>query len=256
MIDAPKEIESRLFDDPPALGPEHFNVLLYGPPGTGKTTAAASAPGPIVWINLEGTGAMAYARRVAAERGTSLLEMQIRADEDPRERLRQAVAYAQTNEVGTIVIDTIGKVRQQIAFAVGGDNPSMADWSVTAKAMRDLVRTLRDLPLNVVLIAHESFMEDGEALVVQPEIGGKTTAEVMAEVDVVGYTGVVDDEGERIYMARLIDGNGRRAKDRSGALGTHRQLDLSEWLQAFKDALQTDLSDIPFLDNDDSKEQA
>ena len=56
-----------LFDAPPALGPEHFNVLLYGPPGTGKTTAAATAPGPIVWINLEGTGAMAYARRVAAE---------------------------------------------------------------------------------------------------------------------------------------------------------------------------------------------
>lgn len=245
----------KLFDNPPALGPEHFNVLLYGPPGTGKTTAAATAPGPIVWINLEGTGAMAYARRVAAERGTELLEMQIRADEDPRERLRQAVAYAQGNDVGTIVIDTIGKVRQQIAFAIGGDNPSMPEWGQVAKAMRDLVRTLRDLHVNVVLIAHESLIEDGEALVVQPEIGGKTTADVMAEVDVVGYTGVVEDEGERIFMARLVDGNGRRAKDRSGALGTHRQLDLSEWLDTFKEALKTDLSDIPFLDNDDSKEQ-
>ena len=127
----------------------------------------------------------------------------------------------------------------------------MADWSVTAKAMRDLVRTLRDLPLNVVLIAHESFMEDGEALVVQPEIGGKTTAEVMAEVDIVGYTGIVEDEGERIFMARLVDGNGRRAKDRSGALGTHRQLDLSEWLDTFKEALKTDLSDIPWEASDE-----
>ena len=247
--------EARLFDDPPALGPETFNVLLYGPPGTGKTTAAATAPGPIVWVNFEGTGAMSFARRVCSEKGTALLEIQMRPDEDPRERLREAVHYAQTGDVGTIVIDTVGKLRQGIAFAIGGDSPSMPEWGQVAKSMRDLIRTLRDLPLNVVLIAHESIIEDEGSLVIQPDIGGKTTAEVMAEVDIVGYTGIVEDEGERIYMARLVDGNGRRAKDRSGALGTHRQLDLSEWLEEFKAALQTDLSDIPFLDTDDKKEQ-
>ena len=246
--------ETRLFDEPPVLGPESFNVLLYGPPGTGKTTAAASAPGPILWVNLEGTGAMSYARRVAAEREVELLEIQMRPDEDPRERLREAVMYAQTNDVGTIVIDTVGKLRQGIAFAIGGDSPSMPEWGQVAKAMRDLIRTLRDLPANVVLIAHESITEDEGAVLIQPDIGGKTTAEVMAEVDVIGYTGVVEDDGERVYMARLVDGNGRRAKDRSGALGTHRKLDLSDWLEQFKAALATDLSDIPFISDD--KEQA
>lgn len=244
-----------IFDNPPALGPEHFNVLLYGPPGTGKTTAAATAPGPIVWINLEGTGAMAYARRVAAERGTELLEMQLRPDEDPRERLRQAVAYALTDEVGTIVVDTWGKVRSQLAQAIGGDDVSLPQWGMIGKELRTILQTLRDLPVNVVLICHEAHKQDGEKLIVEPEIGGRSTAEAMAEVDVLGYTGVVEDDGERTYMARLIEGNGRRAKDRSGALGTHRQLDLSEWLETFRDALKTDLSDIPFLDNDESKEQ-
>lgn len=248
----------KLFDDPPALGPEHFNVLLYGPPGTGKTTAAATAPGPIVWINLEGTGAMAYARRVAAERGTDLLEMQLRPDEDPRERLRQAVAYAQTNDVGTIVIDTWGKVRGQLAQAIGGDSPSLPEWGMIGKELRTILQTLRDLPLNVVLICHEQITEDEGAVLIQPEIGGRSTSEAMAEVDIVAYTGIKDDEGERIYMARLVDGNGRRAKDRSGALGTHRELDLTEWLGTFTEALSTDLSDIPFLDtdNDEDKEQA
>lgn len=243
-----------IFDSPPALGPEHFNVLLYGPPGTGKTTAAATAPGPIIWINLEGTGAMAYARRVAAERGTELLEMQLRSDEDPRERLAQAVAYATTNDIATIVIDTWGKVRSQLAVAIGGDSPSLPEWGMIGKELRTILQTLRDLPVNVVLICHENVTEDEGSVLIQPEIGGRSTAEAMAEVDVLGYTGIVEDEGDRIYMARLVDGNGRRAKDRSGALGVHRQLDLSEWLETFKAALATDLSDIPFLDTED-KEQ-
>jgi DNA polymerase III delta prime subunit len=255
MIDAPREIESRLFDDPPVMGPESFNVLLYGPPGTGKTTAAATAPGPIVWINLEGSGAMAYARRVAAERGTELLEMQLRPEDDPRDRLRQAVAYSQANEVGTIVIDTWGKVRGQLAQAIGGDSPSLPEWGMIGKELRTILQTLRDLPVNVVLICHEQITEDEGAVLIQPEVGGRSTGEAMAEVDIVGYTGIVEDDGERIYMARLVDGNGRRAKDRSGALGTHRQLDLSEWLEQFKAALATDLSDIPFLNNDDEEEQ-
>lgn len=247
--------EAKLFDDPPVMGPESFNVLLYGPPGTGKTTAAATAPGPIVWINLEGSGAMAYARRVAAERGTELLEMQLRPEDDPRDRLRQAVAYSQANEVGTIVIDTWGKVRGQLAQAIGGDSPSLPEWGMIGKELRTILQTLRDLPVNVVLICHEQITEDEGAVLIQPEVGGRSTGEAMAEVDIVGYTGIVEDDGERIYMARLVDGNGRRAKDRSGALGTHRQLDLSEWLEQFKAALATDLSDIPFLNNDDEEEQ-
>ena len=248
-------MSKKLFDDPPALGPETFNVLLYGPPGTGKTTAAATAPGPILWVNLEGTGAMAFARRVAAERGTELLEMQLRPDEDPRPRLRDAVAYQDSEEVGTIVIDTWGKVRAGLAQAIGGDSPSLPEWGMVGRELRVILQTLRDLPVNVVLICHESITEDEGSVLIQPEIGGRSTQEAMAEVDVIGYTGIVEEEGERVFMARLMDGNGRRAKDRSGALGTHRQLDLSEWLGTFREALKTDLSDIPFLDNDESKEK-
>ncbi len=117
-----------LFDDPPIYGPETINVLLYGPAGAGKTTAAATAPGPIVWVNLEGSGAMSYARRLAEQRNTVIHEIQMQAREDPRIRLREAVEYIQSNEVGTLVIDTIGKVREQIVLTVGGESPTMADW--------------------------------------------------------------------------------------------------------------------------------
>lgn len=244
------------FDAPPIYGPDTMNCLLYGSPGAGKTTAAATAPGPIVWVNLDGSNAMVFARKIAAERGTELLEVQIAADEDPRTRLREVIGYSYSSPVGTIVIDGVGKLREQIAFAVGGDNPTMQEWGTVGKAMRDLIRTLRDLKLNVVFIAHEQVVEEAGAVIVRPEVDakGRTAELLMGEVDVVGYCGVIEKEGSRSYAAQLVEKNGRRAKDRSGALGTIRELDLTEWLETFTKALATDTSDIPFTNGEVTNE--
>ncbi len=43
--------------------PEHCNFLLYGPPKSGKSTAAATAPAPIMWVSAEGRNALHYARK-------------------------------------------------------------------------------------------------------------------------------------------------------------------------------------------------
>ena len=118
--------------------------------------------------------------------------------------------------------------------------------------MRDLIRTLRDLKLNVVFIAHEQVVEEAGAVIVRPEVDakGRTAELLMGEVDVVGYCGVIEKEGARSYAAQLVEKNGRRAKDRSGALGTIRELDLTEWLETFTKALATDTSDIPFTNGE------
>jgi len=250
--------EKPLFDLPPALGVEHMNCVLYGPAGSGKSTAGVgTSPGPVLVVNLDGPNALFYARKVAAERGTELLEVQIAADEDPRERLREALVYAQTNEVGTFVIDGVGKLRDQIAFAIGGDDPTLADWGQVGKALRDIVRTLRDAPMNTVWIAHEQIVEEDGSVIVRPEIDAKGRAAemLMGEVDVVGYCqSFTDEAGERQWAAQVVERKGRRAKDRSGALGDVRQLDLSEWLETFKDALKTDLSDVPFINEEESED--
>jgi hypothetical protein len=65
-----------MFETPPDL-PETVNFLLYGPPKTGKTSTAATAPGPNLWVNAEGPGALAYARKIAAQRGNEILEVRI-----------------------------------------------------------------------------------------------------------------------------------------------------------------------------------
>src|SRR5262249_9893322 len=48
-----------MFEEPPPV-PDTANFLLYGPPKSGKSTAAATAPGPILWVSAEGPGALAF----------------------------------------------------------------------------------------------------------------------------------------------------------------------------------------------------
>ena len=72
----PSDIPVLSFHEAPPA-PQTYNVLLYGPPKSGKSTAAATAPGPILWLNAEGAGALGYARKTAAARGTAIHEVMV-----------------------------------------------------------------------------------------------------------------------------------------------------------------------------------
>jgi hypothetical protein len=226
----------------PAQVPDTFNVLLYGPPKAGKSTAAATAPGPTLWLNLEGPGALGYARKVAAERGHEIHE--VRPDRQDRLRdtlaaIAQHVSSGDHPVVKTVVIDTIGKVRDHLARNIGGDQPKIQHWGEVAKIIEGFVQTMRDRPVNLVLLAHEAIKDsdDGDRIV-EPMIGGATTAKVCGEVDVIAYCGRVDDEQGVRYVGVLAERKGRRAGDRSGGLGTSRELDLTEWLGTYREALR------------------
>lgn len=237
----------------PALAPDNFNVCLYGPPGTGKSTAGATAPGPqIVWVNLDGANALSYPRKVAAERGTEIIELRVAIDEDPRQQISQALIYAARPDVGTVVFDGVGKLRDAVAFGIGGPQPALQEWGNVARWFKQTITEVRDMNTSSLWICHEQLVEDGDKVIVRPEIDakGRTAELLMGEVDIVGRTGVFDEDGERKYGAQLVEGDGRRAKDRSGQLGTWAELDLTAWLEVYREALATDTSDIPFIDQE------
>lgn len=238
MSDLPMALR---FEDAPAV-PETANFLLYGPPGAGKTAAAATAPGPILHLNLEGGGALAFARKVAADRGTEIHEVRVARDEpNLTATLRAVYGHVQSGaspQVRTVAVDTIGKVRDHLAREYGADQPgrdSLRKWGEVAKTMDRFVQGLRDLNVNVVLLAHEKA--DSDLGTVTPAIGSHTE-KVCAEADVVAYCGR-DSEGQ--YCGVFAQVNGRRAKDRSNGLGLSRSLDLTEWLHTFREALRPDL---------------
>ena len=214
--------------------PSTVNILLYGPAGAGKSTAAASAPGPVMFINLEGPNALHYARKTAREAETEVLEVRVDWGEDPRAYFRESFVAAKERGVNTIVIDTLGKLRDGIAFNIGGESPSLPQWGQVGKAMTTILRELRDSDMNTVLICHERVLDsDTGDRIVEPLVGGKTTTEAMAEVDVIAYCGAVRDENGTRYLAQLIESKGRRAKDRSGALGDVVELNLTDVIASY-----------------------
>lgn len=253
-------------DAPPA--PSTANFLIFGPVGSGKSTAAAtlSKRGPILWLNLEGGGALAYARKTAAD---TILEVRINVAEvrkpgeksgtDPHQILREFVKHARDGDPrpATVVIDTIGKLRDALAaqYVVPASRQSRDQWGEVAKILRGAIAVLRDLPLNLVLIGHQDISEDDDERIIRPKIGGALTEDVPAEMDVVAYTHpqvVQDDDSDpatrrKVYYGQLVDGRGRQGlKDRSGGLGLWRELDLDEWLTTYCAALTADNADLPF----------
>jgi hypothetical protein len=266
------DIPALTFVTAPAA-PTSFNVLAFGPVGSGKSTAAATlaAFGPVLWLNLEGAGALAYARKTA---GDKILEVRLNVAEvkkptdkdglDPTATLREFVRYAKTEQPPTVVIDTIGKLRDALAaqYVQPGHRQVRDQWGEVAKILRAALVVLRDLPCNLVLLAHQDVDGEGEDRLIRPKIGGALTEDIPGEMDVVTYTTavVVQDDPEdpkskrRVYYGQLVDGNGRQGlKDRSGGLGLYRELDLAEWLPVYCDALRSSDSDadLPWVEEEE-----
>lgn len=258
MSDLPTPLEALFVNAPPA--PETFNVLLFGKPKSGKSTAAATAPGPILWLNAEGPGALGYARKVAGSRGTVIHEIPLdQRTKNPAGVLDNVYLHVRDHaepHVQTVVVDTLAKVREALIgqYVVKGAKNSLQQFGQVADKLGGFINAMRDLPVNLVLLAHVDIKDsDTDGRIVDPLIGGKLTEIVPGEVDVVAYTSMLqDDDGIRRYYGQLVEGKGRTAGDRSGALAGDRgirELDLREWLRVYREALtpqSADTSDVPF----------
>jgi len=236
------DIPGLVFVEPTAAF-ETFNVLLYGPGGSGKTLASTSGPGPFLVLNSEGPGGLAKARSM----GREINEVKYTGQAS----LRAFCSYVKANaeRIGTVSVDTVAKLYDAILQELGGHKPQIQHYGQANKIIKDLVLFLRDQPVNVVLVCHEKIDEGDGDRIVRPLTGGQQLPEILiGEVDVVGYCQEVPgkaDEPKR-WMAQLVQDRGRRAKDRSGALGSYRDLDLTAWLVDYRRAMTPDESDLPW----------
>lgn len=240
--DDPLPTSDELFVEEPPV-PEFLNFLLYGPPGSGKSTGAATAPGPIMWLNAAGPTALAHARKVARRRGTEIHEIRFSKAADPRPKLRGAIEHLRAGEpaVATVVVDTLTRIRKLLVRAMvssTSDKRRLRELGEVADLLRWFTGELAELPVNVVLVADEAIEDQSGERIVRPLVGGRALVEdILEEIDVIAHCAPYLESDQVRYIANFVETRGRRAKDRSGGLGVMRPIDLSDWREAFRAAL-------------------
>lgn len=217
----------------PAAQPTTLAVLLYGPPGTGKSTAAASMPGPVLYLNAESPRALREVR--ARHEPGHIREFPITG----KQSLIDAALYLRDGGDGekTVVLDPVEDVwRILIEEAAPAGRATLQQFGDAGTQIERFCRFLvKDSGLNVVLVCHENPMDTGDGVVLMPMTGGRKNPQVLAAMcDVVGYTAVIQSkDAPPRYVAQTIPNERRYAKCRGGILPPVADLDLSEWLRLF-----------------------
>lgn len=222
----------------PLERPRYWNVVLYGNEGQGKTSGALTAPGPILLLNAEGPNSAFYARSLRPD----IYEVEIPMRGGAQAVMEEAYLWLRDTDAGhatqTIVLDSLSEAHAALLWDFSGnpDKPQQNEWGDTNTFLGRYAMNLRDLPVNVVLVAHETWVKDDVTGVVERSAFPGTSNVAFGKkftgpfADVVGYCARVEDEehGER-YMAQLVPANGRHAKNRNGVLGKAAEINLTEW---------------------------
>jgi len=237
------------------LPPAPFvNICLVGPPKTGKTAAAASAPGPIAYGNLDLPNATRFARAKFGDEKVKEVVFPKPSEEQKTpvaDTMHDLAVAAWRGDFATVVLDPVSdlyrrlleeKTESKLRFGIEhrGDVSTM---------MTRMFHSFCQAPCNFVAVAHEMPVKDegsGETRVfpftgtTNTTVGGK----LLGMVDVIAYTGVsYDDEGAPTFWGQLVTQNGRPGGDRFNCLADPRTgsrvLDLSEWIDAIRAAENT-----------------
>lgn len=205
--------------------PVTAKVLIYSDPGVGKTTAAALSPKPLI-INCEGgTLCLNKFKKYYDELDIKTFRPQ------SIQELQEVFWYLKSgnHDRQTVVLDSLSEIQRMSMDEIlldpsrdskyDRDTPILQDYGKNTQQMRRLVRTFRDLRMNVVFtcLAQERKDENDGTVRVMPDLTPKLATDVMGYVDVVGYMFV---SGENSTRKMLVQPKGKYlAKDRSGKLG-------------------------------------
>ena len=196
-----------------------IKALIYGPAGCGKTVFGGTAK-KAIFASAEG-GLLSI-----ADKHPEYTEIKTLRD------LRDLYSYLKNEDHSyeTVVIDSVTEINEIIKGEIEkrtGHSMQLQDWGVLAKEMRELLRNFRDLPMHVIFITQENYIQDESKIkIIAPSLNGKTATDIAYFMDIVGYMHIEADG------TRWIETNTNKrllTKDRSNMIGNDAPLDFSKW---------------------------
>lgn len=167
--------------------PTTIKALVYGQPGTRKTTLALSSPRPLL-VDTDG--------------GVSRVHSVHRSDTIQVEKYEDVLALFEENlsDYDTIIFDTAGKLLDYMSDYIIRTNPkngyngqlTLQGYGVRKSMFKNLLDRAASIKKHIIFVAHEIEQKVGEDKVIRPEIGGSSAADLLKELDLVGYVEMMD----------------------------------------------------------------
>lgn len=196
-----------------------IKALIYGASGAGKTVFAGTAKNAI-YASAEG-GLLSI-----ADKKPDFVDIKSLKD------LTDLYFFLlrEDHKYKTVVIDSITEINEIIKIEIEkkiGRAMQIQDWGDLSKKIRDIFRKFRDLPMNVILVAQEMYINDEDKIKkIVPSMNGKAATEVAYFMDVVGYLHV---EADGTRWVECESNKKFLTKDRSSKIGNGAPMDFAEW---------------------------
>ena len=188
-------------------------ILVYGNAGAGKTTLCATTPDPEKTLVL------------SAERGTlSIKDSGVKcAEVKTLADIRRIFKYLEKGEhpFEWVCLDSVSEIAEVVLEEeLTKNRDGRKAYGEMATTMVALLKTFRDLRLNVVVLAAAREKDDEGRIVLAPDTPGNKLAEKLPYLfDEVFFLHVGRGEDGEIKRALLTSNDGKRVtKDRSGKL--------------------------------------
>lgn len=191
-------------------------ALIYGAAKIGKTTLSKTAPKPLI-LSAEGG--------LLSLQDSSVEYAEIKSYDQLLEAYSELAKPESRTRWQTIILDSLSEIVDQILTTEKGKTKDgRLAYMATAEKMIKLIRSIRELPYNVVFICQE-IEKDGKP---QPFVHGATScARIPYEFDLIMRMMHHDHNGQ-IYRVLSTEGDGfYPAGDRSGKLNAIEKADLS-----------------------------